>query len=67
MAPDLIDPTELAQLRRSRGWSRAELAGKARVTRATIYNIEAQKHVPHEETLWRITNALRAADQEAAA
>lgn len=67
MATDLIDPSAVQTARRSRRLSRSQLADLAGVARRTICNIEAGAHKPTDETLWKITDALRIHDESAEA
>lgn len=67
----------LAEVRQRRGFSAAELASRAGVTRQTIYAIEAQRYIPNTvvalrlaqvlevsvEALFSITTAARAAQE----
>ncbi len=55
----------LTELRRARGWSRAELARRARMAAADVGKIEAGRLVPYESQLRKLARALRVPQSEA--
>lgn len=54
----------LAEVRRRRGFSAADLASKAGVKRQTIYAIEAQKFVPNTLVALRLAQILEVSVEE---
>lgn len=49
---------KLTELRQARGWSKAELARRARLAEADVGKIESGRHVPYEAQLRRLARAL---------
>jgi transcriptional regulator with XRE-family HTH domain len=47
------------------GLSAADLAARAGLTAATVRNVEAGRHVPHDATLHAVAAALATAEREA--
>lgn len=59
MATDLIDQKDVQLTRRLCRMSVGQLAVAAEVSKQTIYNLEKGVRTPHEDTLWKVTQALR--------
>lgn len=55
----------LAVLREERGWSRAELARRAKMNASTISLIEGKRFRPYDSQLARLTGALEYAGDPA--
>lgn len=50
--------SEVARIRRNRGWSMEAVAQAAGITRRTVINIENGSKVPRLDTLWAVAIAL---------
>jgi transcriptional regulator with XRE-family HTH domain len=49
---------KVRDLRKERGWSQQELAGRAGISMQTVSNLETGRHVPGIATLSKIAGAL---------
>ena len=49
---------KLTELRRARGWSKAELARRAQLSEGDVGKIESGRLVPYESQLGRLARAL---------
>lgn len=58
---------KLIELRRARGWSKAELARRAHLGEGDVGKIESGRLVPYEAQLRRLARALRIPVAEATA
>ena len=58
---------KLTQLRQARGWSKAELARRARLAEGHVGKIESGRLVPYEAQLRRLARVLDVPVAEAAA
>ena len=60
------NPLRLTYERQQRGWSKTELARRARIGQATMSRIESGRQVPYAPELRRLAQALGIAKAEAA-
>ena len=56
-----MKPRQVGAARRLLGWTKTELAGRARVNLRTVSNIEAGKHAPSAHTLEALQGAFESA------
>jgi transcriptional regulator with XRE-family HTH domain len=56
-----VNGTEIKVTRTLLGWTKKDLAERARIDRRTVSNIEAGKHAPNPSTLQSIRRAFEAA------
>lgn len=54
------------ELRESRGWTRVELARRARIHPADVSKIESGRMVPYQPQIRRLARALQVAERELA-
>lgn len=61
-----VDASEIERRRKEAGWTQAELARRAGVSRRTVIRIERGQREPHRATLAVLKAALRYVKGEAA-